>query len=167
MATHSSILGWRIPCTEEPGGLQSMKSQRVGCDWSDCTRTHRLVSGLLLELVCLPCFLVNPHLGAETHVGHGSFCPSVVMNCTPKAHTGPGNSCHNPESCHGLQKEMQTYLHPEQGRSSMSSLWPIPAWLKLRVCVPKAPWELLYTHTHTHTHTHTPRLLRPGAGQAV
>ena len=29
MLTHSSILAWRIPWTEEPGGLQSMKSQRV------------------------------------------------------------------------------------------------------------------------------------------
>ena len=32
MATHSSILVWRIPWTEEPGGLQSMGSQRVGYD---------------------------------------------------------------------------------------------------------------------------------------
>ena len=32
MATHSSILGWRIPWTEEPGGLQSMGSQRVRHD---------------------------------------------------------------------------------------------------------------------------------------
>ena len=32
MATHSSILAWRIPRTEEPGGLQSMDWQRVGCD---------------------------------------------------------------------------------------------------------------------------------------
>ena len=30
MATHSSVLAWRIPRTEEPGGLQSMGSQRVG-----------------------------------------------------------------------------------------------------------------------------------------
>ena len=30
MATHSSILAWRIPWTEEPGGLQSMGSQRAG-----------------------------------------------------------------------------------------------------------------------------------------
>ena len=30
MATHSSILAWAIPWTEEPGGLQSMESQRVG-----------------------------------------------------------------------------------------------------------------------------------------
>ena len=32
MATHSSTLAWRIPWTEEPGGLQSMGSQRVGHD---------------------------------------------------------------------------------------------------------------------------------------
>ena len=32
IATHSSILAWRIPWTEEPGGLQSMWSQRVGHD---------------------------------------------------------------------------------------------------------------------------------------
>ena len=33
MATHSSILAWRIPWTEEPGGLQSMRLQRVGYNW--------------------------------------------------------------------------------------------------------------------------------------
>ena len=32
MATHSSILAWRIPWTEKPGGLQSMRLQRVGHD---------------------------------------------------------------------------------------------------------------------------------------
>ena len=32
MATHSSILAWRIPWTEKPGGLQSMGSQRIGHD---------------------------------------------------------------------------------------------------------------------------------------
>ena len=30
MATHSSILAWKIPRTEEPGGLQSIRPQRVG-----------------------------------------------------------------------------------------------------------------------------------------
>ena len=32
MATHSSTLAWRVPWTEEPGGLQSMGSHRVGHD---------------------------------------------------------------------------------------------------------------------------------------
>ena len=35
MATHSSVLAWRIPGTEEPGWLLSMGSHRVGHDWSD------------------------------------------------------------------------------------------------------------------------------------
>ena len=39
MATHSSILAWRIPQTEEPGGLQSMGSQRIGHDWATTTFT--------------------------------------------------------------------------------------------------------------------------------
>ena len=38
MAFHSSILAWRIPLTEEPGGLQPMGLQRVGHDW--VTNTH-------------------------------------------------------------------------------------------------------------------------------
>ena len=32
LATHSSVLAWRIPWTEEPGGPQSIRSHRVGCD---------------------------------------------------------------------------------------------------------------------------------------
>ena len=35
MATHSSVLAWRIPGTGRPGGLPSMGSHRVGHDWSD------------------------------------------------------------------------------------------------------------------------------------
>ena len=35
MAPHSSILAWKIPWTEEPGGLQSMGSHRVGHDRND------------------------------------------------------------------------------------------------------------------------------------
>ena len=35
MATHSSALAWKIPWTEEPGGLPSMGSHRVRHDWSD------------------------------------------------------------------------------------------------------------------------------------
>ena len=37
MATHSSIFTWQIPCTEDPGGLPSMGSQRVGHDWATNT----------------------------------------------------------------------------------------------------------------------------------
>ena len=52
MATHSSILAWRIPGMVEPGGLPSMGSHRVGHDWSDLaaaaiarTWANNLISG--------------------------------------------------------------------------------------------------------------------------
>ena len=41
MATHSSVLAWRIPGTGEPGGLPSMGSHRVGHDWSDLAAGKR------------------------------------------------------------------------------------------------------------------------------
>ena len=61
MATHSSILAWRIPWREEPGGLQSTGLQRIRHDWSTrrthtCARhtTHIFVSVLLtIWEVCL------------------------------------------------------------------------------------------------------------------
>ena len=40
MATHSSILAWKIPGTEEPSGLQSIGLQRVRHDRSDLAGTH-------------------------------------------------------------------------------------------------------------------------------
>ena len=40
LATHSSILAWRIPRTEEPGGLQSMGLQRVRHDWATFIHIH-------------------------------------------------------------------------------------------------------------------------------
>ena len=39
-ATHSNILAWRIPWTEDPGGLQSMGLQRVGHSRGDLAHTH-------------------------------------------------------------------------------------------------------------------------------
>ena len=41
MATHYSILSWEIPWTEEPGGLKSMESQKVGQNWA-CTHSSAL-----------------------------------------------------------------------------------------------------------------------------
>ena len=44
MPTHSNILAWEISWTEEPGGLESMGSQRVEQDWATNTFTFRIVS---------------------------------------------------------------------------------------------------------------------------
>ena len=46
MATHSSVLAWRIPGTGEPGGLLSMGSHRVGHDWRDLAAAAAAEVGL-------------------------------------------------------------------------------------------------------------------------
>ena len=58
MAIHSSILAWRIPRAEEPGGLQSIGSQRTGHDWGDVAHAHTpwFVAHLSV-LVCCFCFM--------------------------------------------------------------------------------------------------------------
>ena len=54
VATHPSVPAWRIPWTEEPGGLQSMGSQRVGHDWA--TNTHiEIRKWKLRKVVCHIC----------------------------------------------------------------------------------------------------------------
>ena len=42
MAIHSSTSAWKIPCTEEPGRLQSMGSQRVGHNWATSLSLWRM-----------------------------------------------------------------------------------------------------------------------------
>ena len=49
MATHSSTLAWRIPGTEEPGGLLSMGSHRVGHDWSDLAAATAYIIKAILK----------------------------------------------------------------------------------------------------------------------
>ena len=51
MTAHSSILAWRIPWAEEPGGLQSTGSQRVGQDWSDLAHMHADLILLVINTV--------------------------------------------------------------------------------------------------------------------
>ena len=62
MATHSSILAWRMPWTEEPGGLQSTVSQRVQCN-----------------LACL--HNLSPHLKAVQIKGTSGFKGLYKVGC--------------------------------------------------------------------------------------
>ena len=63
MATHSSILAWKVPWTEEPGRIQSMGSQRVRHDWA--TSLHPLLIVLIVEksFRFLVVFMVEQTLG--------------------------------------------------------------------------------------------------------
>ena len=52
MATHSSVLAWRIPGTGEPGGLPSMGSHRVGHDRSDLAAAAAASNSVYLRSLC-------------------------------------------------------------------------------------------------------------------
>ena len=52
MATHSSVLAWRIPGTREPGGLPSMGSHRVGHDWSDLAAAAVAAAFICMHNTC-------------------------------------------------------------------------------------------------------------------
>ena len=100
MATHSSILAWRIPGTEEPGGLPSMGSHRGGHDWSDSaaaaahTYTHTLpfiypfihwrTLGLFPELSICVC-------GCVCVCSVSRLCPTL---CDSMDYSPPGSSVH-------------------------------------------------------------------------
>ena len=51
MATHSSIRAWRIPWTEEPGGLESIELQKVRHDWNDLACMHTYLQKYLVQLI--------------------------------------------------------------------------------------------------------------------
>ena len=91
MATHSSILAWRISQTEEPGGLWSIGSQRAGRDWSDLAGMHAQsavhhaslsfnISQSLLKLMSIDSMMPSNHLILCHHLLLlPSICPSIQV----------------------------------------------------------------------------------------
>ena len=83
MATHSSILAWRIPWTEESDKLPSIRSQRVRQDWSDLAHTAKqmlipscldvFVLHLLLETLSSATHSWSPHPTPPPHTYYWSF----------------------------------------------------------------------------------------------
>ena len=91
MATHSSIIAWRIPWTEELGGLQSMGSQRVGHNW----RTACTHIAFTLYLVQFRGSVMSDSLWPHGLQHVRLPCPSP----TPGACT---NSCASSQWCHPI-----------------------------------------------------------------
>ena len=65
MATHSSVLAWRIPGTEEPGRLPSLGSHRVRHDWSDLTATSATRSQLANRIVIHRIPIIEQRMGLD------------------------------------------------------------------------------------------------------
>ena len=80
MATHSSIPAWRIPWTEEPGGQQSMRSQKIGQNWvTNITQITKLFRDCS-SLCCLGCLYTYRRPGIwELQLGKPL---KVVSSCT-------------------------------------------------------------------------------------
>ena len=79
MATHSSILAWKIPWAEEPGRLQPTGSSRVGHDWvTECTRarahththTYLYKDYIMCYCSCWPSTLLERSSGWRAEVKH-------------------------------------------------------------------------------------------------
>ena len=70
MATHSSVLAWRIPGTVEPGGLPSMGSHRVGHDWSNLAAAAARCSlpSLCLSFLSLSSFIFETDRVSRPHI---------------------------------------------------------------------------------------------------
>ena len=81
MATHYSILAWRIPGTEEPGRLQPLELQRVGHNWATNTRTYLLRTARFLSQI-------RPHLSLKSC----KRCILVISIRMPSKHLKPCKS---------------------------------------------------------------------------
>ena len=98
MAAHSSFLAWRVPWTEELGGLQSMGSQRTGHNWSDRALSCPHKSGCFQKheaLLVFSCFAVSNSAISQTAACQASLSFSVsqgllklvsIESITPSTH---------------------------------------------------------------------------------
>ena len=76
MASHSSVLAWKIPWTEEPDGLQSVGLQRLGHDWVTSSFTSlylSLLSSRNIHTCCFRMLDVSLLVLVSKHVGKRSF----------------------------------------------------------------------------------------------
>ena len=96
MATHSSILARRIPWTEEPGGIQSIVSQRVGHDWSDWPHApHAVLSTTLSSGCCKELCFTKEETEAETEeteAERGEHMPEATQLVRAEPDSRPGGS---------------------------------------------------------------------------
>ena len=106
MATHSSVLAWRIPGTGEPGGLPSMGSHRVGHDCSDLAaaaaaakefrKTNFFSEGLIAQSCLTLCNPMDCSLpGSPVHEDSsgkntGQCCHSFLQGIFPTQGSNPG-----------------------------------------------------------------------------
>ena len=93
MATHSCILAWRIPWTEEPGGLQSIRLQRVGHDLATEQQQHVLFCFVFfcnfkLFILFWGMAINNVVVVSGEHQRDSAICIHVSILIKPISHPG-------------------------------------------------------------------------------
>ena len=96
MASHSSVLAWRIPWTEEPGGLQSIESQTVGHDLAQSTICIYMI---LCYAICI--FVYN----------------LLLPNSLNRSNMHSENILYSPKS-----RDLKINLRPNNGKSNKISV---------------------------------------------
>ena len=154
MATQSSILGWRIPWKEEPGGLQFMGSHRIRHDWATSTFTHSdclgplSFSSLNQGKVALSCCVsvYRPAVWVrDTHVYVHSFPDSLPTEVLAEhGAESPVLDTVGSHLLHALNGALCIYQSPSPCSSHPASshlsgefiAWcvPDPSWLAWPVC---------------------------------
>ena len=108
IATRSSMLAWRIPWTEEPAGLQSMGSQRVGHGWSDWARTPQQT---LMRLTGKEKLTVAILKGAH---GWESSLPNRVEGLQPLETASSTRGSHQPPGAEADRHSAALRLRPQR-----------------------------------------------------
>ena len=114
MATHSSVLAWRIPGTEEPGGLPSMGLYRVRHNWSDLAAAAAWLH--IREAMGFP----------HSSLGKESACYAGDPGLIPGLGRSPGAGVGYPLQYSGLENSMDCIVHgvaKSQIRLSAFHLW--------------------------------------------
>ena len=113
MATHSSILAWRIPWTEEPDGLQSMEAQRVWHNWEPNTFTFFHIWLVTTAEAQKKHFFLSHTQASQaaamlqiSSIQFSSFAQSFPTLCNPMDHSTPVFSVQ-----HQSPEPAQTHVH--------------------------------------------------------
>ena len=121
MTTHHSTLAWRIPWTEEPGGLQSTGSQRVRHDGSNLARRHALLKQKVGQLFHVGgCWPQGQFPSVLTTVVHYSLLPSTMLTQVEHTHGHVCTDTHMhtfPTGCSWPQERSQLYGGPQPSSS--------------------------------------------------
>ena len=125
MAVHSSTLAWRIPWTEEPGGLHSIRLQRVRHDWSDW-----VYSAIKKEWNNSICSNVDGPRDYYTKWNRGGQIPHDVTYMWGLEHESPLH-CKESQTVHPEENQSWIFIGRIDAEAETPVLWPPGAksWL--------------------------------------